>query len=141
MTEIVERWDSDVREYDLRLGNSLDEDGKLGVILALAPQSVQNHCRLNSHSTGQDDALRRLSGTGGRCRFRKRADGLVDAWKGQDDHKGKGKYGTGKDEGVDCKRTTRAREAEAKTTPKRLRTSQAIALAANLGHAEGLLVE
>ena len=36
-TEAVERWDCDVREYEQRFGKTLDEDVKIGVILALAP--------------------------------------------------------------------------------------------------------
>ena len=45
----VERWECDVREYEPRFGNALDEDVKIGVILALAPPSVQNYCHLSSH--------------------------------------------------------------------------------------------
>ena len=48
-TEAVERWECDVREYEQRFGKTLDEDVKIGVILALAPLQVQNHCHLNSH--------------------------------------------------------------------------------------------
>ena len=48
-TEAVERWECDVREYEQRLGKTLDEDVRTGVILALAPHQVQNHCHLNSH--------------------------------------------------------------------------------------------
>ena len=48
-TEAVEGWDCDVREYEQRFGKTLDEDVKIGVILALAPPQVQNHCHLNSH--------------------------------------------------------------------------------------------
>ena len=33
-TEAVERWECDVREYEQRFGNNLDEDVKIGVILA-----------------------------------------------------------------------------------------------------------
>ena len=36
-------------EYEQRVGKTLDEDVKIGVILALAPPQVQNHCHLNSH--------------------------------------------------------------------------------------------
>ena len=45
-TETVERWECDVREYEQRFGKMLDEDVKIGVILA--PQ-VENRCHLNSH--------------------------------------------------------------------------------------------
>ena len=48
-TEAVERWECDVREYEQRFGKTFDEDVKIGVILALAPLQVQNHCHLNSH--------------------------------------------------------------------------------------------
>ena len=48
-TEAVERWECDVREYEQRFGKTLDEDVKIGVILALAPLQVQNRCHLNSH--------------------------------------------------------------------------------------------
>ena len=48
-TETVERWECDVREYEQRFGMTLDEDVKIGVVFALAPLQVQNHCRLNSH--------------------------------------------------------------------------------------------
>ena len=36
-TEAVERWECDVREYEQRFGKTLDQDVKIGVILALAP--------------------------------------------------------------------------------------------------------
>ena len=49
-TETVERWECDVREYEQRFGKTLDEDIKIGVILALAPSQVQNHYHLNSHT-------------------------------------------------------------------------------------------
>ena len=48
-TEAVERCECDVREYGQRIGTTLDENVKIGVILALAPLQVQNHCHLNSH--------------------------------------------------------------------------------------------
>ena len=34
-------------QYEQRIGKSLDEDVKIGVILALAPPSVHNHYHLN----------------------------------------------------------------------------------------------
>ena len=43
-TEAVERWECDRREYEQRFGKTLDEDVRIGVILALAPPQVQNHC-------------------------------------------------------------------------------------------------
>ena len=49
-TEAVEIWDRDVREYEQRFGKVLDEDVKIGVIFAVAPSPLQNHCRLNSHT-------------------------------------------------------------------------------------------
>ena len=48
-TEAVERSECDVRECEQRFGKTLDEDVKIGVILALVPLQVQNHCHLNSH--------------------------------------------------------------------------------------------
>ena len=48
-TATVERWECDVREYEQRFGQTLDEDVKIGVMLALAPSQVQNNCHLNSH--------------------------------------------------------------------------------------------
>ena len=48
-TETVERWECDVREHEQRFGKTLDEDVKIGVMLALSPLQVQNHCHLNSH--------------------------------------------------------------------------------------------
>ena len=41
-TETVELWERDVSK-------NLDEDVKIGVILALAPPHVQNRCHLNSY--------------------------------------------------------------------------------------------
>ena len=38
-----------MREYEQRFGKNLDEDVKIGVILALAPPHVQNHSHLNFH--------------------------------------------------------------------------------------------
>ena len=38
-----------MREYEQRFGKTLDEDVKIGIILALSPLQVQNHCHLNSH--------------------------------------------------------------------------------------------
>ena len=46
-TEAVERWECDVREYEQRCGKTLDTDVKIGVMLALAPPQLQNHCRMN----------------------------------------------------------------------------------------------
>ena len=48
-TEAVERWKCDVRYYEQIFDKTLDEDVKIGVILALAPPQVQNHSHLNSH--------------------------------------------------------------------------------------------
>ena len=49
-TEAVERWECDVREYEQRFGKVLDEDVKIGVILAPTPSQAQNRCHLNSHT-------------------------------------------------------------------------------------------
>ena len=38
-----------MRDYEQIFGKTLDEDVKIGVIFALAPSQVQNHCHLNSH--------------------------------------------------------------------------------------------
>ena len=48
-TETVERWECDLREYVQRSGKTLDEDVKIGVILAVAPPQVQNYCHMTSH--------------------------------------------------------------------------------------------
>ena len=40
-TEAVGRWECDVRKYEQRFGKTLNEDVKIGVILALAPLQVQ----------------------------------------------------------------------------------------------------
>ena len=48
-TEAGERWGCDLREYEQRFGKTLDEDVKIGVIIALALSQVQNHCHLNSY--------------------------------------------------------------------------------------------
>ena len=45
----LKRSRDDVREYEHRFGKTLDEDVKIGVILALAPPQVQIHYHLNSH--------------------------------------------------------------------------------------------
>ena len=37
-----ERWECDLRESEQRFGKALDKDVKMGVILALAPPSVQH---------------------------------------------------------------------------------------------------
>ena len=42
-------WECDEREHEQRSGNTLDVEVKIGVICALAPPQVQNHCHLNSH--------------------------------------------------------------------------------------------
>ena len=96
LTDVCDR-----RELEERSVKALDEDVKIGVIIAPAPPPAQNHCHLNSHIfAGQDDAFRLLSSTDRSCRFRKRAGGLVDVWKV--DKKGR---------------------AKAKSTPQRLSTS------------------
>ena len=46
-TETVEHRECDCREYEQRFSKALDEDVKIGVILALAPRKVQTHCHLN----------------------------------------------------------------------------------------------
>ena len=43
------RVEKGTRENEQRFGKTLDEDVKIGVILALAPLQVQNHCHLYSH--------------------------------------------------------------------------------------------
>ena len=59
-TEAVQRWECDVREYEQRFGKTSDEDVKIGVILALAPLKVQNHCHLNSHILRSYGQVRRM---------------------------------------------------------------------------------
>ena len=59
-TETVDRWECDVRENEQRFQKALDEDVKIGAILALAPPSAQNHCHLNSHILKSDAQLRML---------------------------------------------------------------------------------
>ena len=48
-TAAVERWECDVREHEQRFGKNLDEEVKIGVILALAAPEVRNPCHSNSH--------------------------------------------------------------------------------------------
>ena len=48
-TESVEIWECDVVEYEPRFGKTWAKDVKIGVILALPPPRVPNHCHLNSH--------------------------------------------------------------------------------------------
>ena len=99
-TRTVERWECDVREYECRFGKALEEDGKIGVILALALLSAQNHCHLNSqreklHSV-QDDVLRLLSVTDDSENGPMDLSMLDKGKKGKGDKKGNGKNGKGK---------------------------------------------
>ena len=43
-TETIERWECDVKKYEQRFGNSLNEDVKVGVTRALAQPEVQKDC-------------------------------------------------------------------------------------------------
>ena len=45
--ETVEYLECDCREHEQRFSKALDEDVKIGDILALAPSEVQTHCHLN----------------------------------------------------------------------------------------------
>ena len=47
-TEAVEIWECNGREYGQRFVKNLDEDVKIGVILALAPPQALKNCHLNS---------------------------------------------------------------------------------------------
>ena len=46
--EAVERWEYDIREYETKFNKEMDDDVKIGVILAMVPTAVQNHCSLNA---------------------------------------------------------------------------------------------
>ena len=108
-TETVERWKCDVSEYEQRRQDRCHP--RTGTAVGTAPLPLELSHAENLRAS-QDDALRQLSGTGGRCRFRKR---LVK--RGRRGEVG-GAMATGK---------ARARKAKAKTTPKRTSTSQAAA--------------
>ena len=104
------------REYEQKIGNALDEDGKVGVFLALTLPSVQNHCHSNSHilksnthvSTMLFDCCRAqadvaasenmpmdlsMLGKGKRAKTTSKAKG----GDGKDDKKEEGENGIGKD--------------------------------------------
>ena len=104
-TETVERWECDVRDYEQRFGKMLDEDVKIGVILALSARQVQNHCRLNSHILKSYAQVRTM---------------LFDHWATRNV---KARTKARKVKTTKMRRPkTRARKAKARTVPKLLNT-------------------
>ena len=83
-----------MREYEQR-------DVKIGVILALAPPQVQNHCRLNTHilRTMLFDYCRAQADTAAGDAVPMDLSLLGKDKKGEGDKKGKGKGKKGKGEG------------------------------------------
>ena len=59
-TDAVERSECDVKEHEQKFGKPVDEDVKIGVIVALAPPQVQDHCHLNSHILKSDAQVRTM---------------------------------------------------------------------------------
>ena len=111
-TEAFERWECDVREHEQKFGKNLDEDVEIGVILALAPPQVQNHCHLNSHILKRYAQVR--TKLFGYCRAQ--ADTAAgDAVLMDLSVLGKGKKGKGKGKKGKVKAEARA---WAKTSPK-----------------------
>mgnify|MGYP002809519574 CR=1 FL=1 len=41
-------WEYDIREYETKFNKQLDDDVKIGVILAMSSIAVENHCHLNA---------------------------------------------------------------------------------------------
>ena len=80
-TETFERWECDVMEYEQRFVKTLDEDVKIGVILALAPSQVQNHCHLNSHILKSHAEVRTM--LFGYCPAQTDTDGFLDVGQRQ----------------------------------------------------------
>ena len=58
--EVVERWKKDVRDYETKFAKAPDEDVKIGVILDLAPPSVQQRLHLNANELKTYAQVRRL---------------------------------------------------------------------------------
>ncbi len=112
--EAVERWGYDIREYETKFNKQLDDDVKIGVILAMSPIAVQNHCHLNAPDLKTYGAVRLVVME--YCRAQvdigiEMADpmDLSAMWKGKGkgdkggkDDKG-GKYGKGGKNGKDGK--------------------------------------
>ena len=46
--EAVERWECNIRGYETKFSKQLDDDVKIGVILAMSPIAVQSHCHLSA---------------------------------------------------------------------------------------------
>ena len=130
-TETVERWRCDVREYELRFGNNLDEDIKIGVTPLALPQ-VQNHCHLNSHilmsiaqvRTMLFDFCRAQADTAAGYAEPMDLSVLGKGKTRKGDKKGKGKGKKGKKVTATKMAKARMAKARAKTTPEGLSTSQ-----------------
>ena len=94
--ESIEKWERDVRDYETRFQKSFDEDVKIGVVIDMAPLSVQQHCHLNAGDIKTYPQIRRiiLDFIEASC---DRADAPVPMDVSALDRKGKGKgKGTGK---------------------------------------------
>ena len=118
-----------MREYEQRFGKTLDEDVKIGVILALAPPQVQNQCHLNSHILRSYAHVRTMLFDCCRAEADTAADDAVPMDLSM---LGKGKRGKGnkkckrkgKSKGKKAKATkTRKAKTKAKSVPKRMGTS------------------
>ena len=131
-TEAVERWECDVREYEQRFGKTLNEDVKIGVILALAPPQVQNHCHLNSHILKSHAQVRTMLFDYCQAQADTAAGDVVpmdlsmlgEGGKGEKskgDKKGKGE-GKGKKDERRTKAKTRKAKVKPRTMPKLLST-------------------
>ena len=57
-TEAVERWDGVVGELEQSFDKMLDENVRIGVVLALEQFQEQNHCHLNSHTLKSYEQVR-----------------------------------------------------------------------------------
>ena len=114
------------REYEQKSGNALDEDVKIGVILALAQPSVQNHCHSNPHilksntqvSTVLFDYCRAEADV---AAIRARAGGPANSRQRQTE--GQRRQARPKAVTARMTRKKRAKMAKAKTTPTRPSTS------------------
>ena len=48
--DAIDTWERDVSQYEATFGKALDPYVKIGVVLSLAPTTVQNHCHLNAQT-------------------------------------------------------------------------------------------
>ena len=124
------------REYEQRFGKTLDEDVKIGVILALAPSQVQNHCHLKFHILKSSAQVRTMLFDF--CRAQAdTAAGDVVPWDVSVLGKGKGKKGKGKgkksDSSKDEKDKDEHKKGKGKAMPKRLSTFLDTAFSAKPG--------